>query len=633
MKEIMEYAMKNNSKLQVETYDLTKENLDMLLDVLKEIETQIPDPTTNITIRNVKKFNVDVYMKALQEILLSETGDVANYKVFVVVNFTWERSLHNMTIGLMQLWVSYHSIENKQGSKIVSIRKYVSSDDNIILDDILPEKGLILIRKYAFSREIMSKDVPILHEKFGLLFKDDRIHPKILNEINAMVDTKNADTRVYINLAVYAKREEENDYLILRMVLAYDTRMHHYQLRTGIENERLVASITEKLVQSAKNPIQKLRSFASKKGLPFFEKTYYVPEEVILHLYTDFKNVLWNDIGWFIYDLKNELDTLPPFSGVFMIQFAMCIQDAKFHMSLYVPYLKISIETYIMVLEEYFEKRKREYFPDDAYVTTVRRHALNPNLPFKQEDAFLEPYVKDMRYNIVVQNVRIPTNKSVPPHLKQEIEKWRKHYKKNLVQHAGKHKHDIKKLQLHKSYLQDIESSLRQKQRQVSIRQYTQINPTQQIPSSHPFKQEIQKERQRIKRVLDEYETTDDMVEKIWTDLNLVDPISSTYIKNPVRSPFVATGIYQQKNLNEWLSKSSLKLDPLSRKGMPTTFEPKVDQKVKSLIQNVQGKIQTILSKEDTDDFRKKLDLWKLSQTLDKDKVFQHVIRSKREQA
>lgn len=627
MKAIMQYATKHNSKLQVETYDLTKENLDMLLDVLKDIEKQIPN-SRDITPRNVNKFNIDLPMKSIQDILLSESGNVANYKVFIVLNFTWERSIQNMTIGLMNLWVSYHSMENKQASQIVNIQKYVSSNDNVVLDDILPEKGLILIKKYAFSRDIMSKDIPTLHEKFGALFKDNRLNVKVLNEINAMVDTKNADSRVYINLVVYAKREDDNDYLILRMVLSYGARMHHYQFRTEIQNERLVASLTEKLTHSTKTSIQKLRSFASKKNLPFFEKTYYVPEEVILHLYTDFKNAAWNDLGWFIYDVKHELDTLPPFAGIFMIQFAICIQDSQFLMSLYVPYLKISIETYIMVLDEYFEKRRREFFPDDAYVSTVRRHALNPTLAVKQEDAFLQPFINDTRYNIIAQNVRNPTNKSVPPHLTQEVERWRKHYKKNLYQHFGRHRQDIKKFQLHKSYIQDIENATRQKQRETSIREYTQLKPTQQIPSSHPFKQDIQKERQRIKKVLDEYETADDMVEKIWTDLNLVDPITSTYIKNPVRSPYVATGLYQQKSLNDWLSKSSLKLDPLSRKGMPTTFEPKVDQKVKSLIQNVQGKIQTIMSK-DTDDFHKKLDLWRLNQKLTKDNVFQDTIRRK----
>lgn len=625
MKAIMQYAMKHNSKLQVENYDLTKENLDMLLDVLKEIEKKIPN-SRDITPRNVNKFDIDLPMKSIQEILLSESGDDANYKVFIVLNFTWERSIQNMTIGLMNLWVSYHSMENKQASQIVNIQKYVSSNDNVVLDDILPEKGLILIKKYAISREIMSKDIPILHEKLGALFKDNRINAKVLNEINAMVDTKNADSRVYINLAVYAKREDDNDYLILRMVLSYGARMHHYQFRTGIQNERLIASLAEKLTHSTKNPIQKLRSFASKRGLPFFEKTYYVPEEVILHLYTDFKNAVWNDLGWFIYDTKNELDTLPPFAGVFMIQFAICIQDSQFLMGLYVPYLNISIETYIMVLEEFFTKRRREFFPDDAYVATIRRHALNPSLPLKQEDSFLKPYIDDMRYNTIAQNVRIPTNKSVPPHLTQEIERWRKHYKKNLLQHFGRHREDIKKFQLHKSYAQDIERATHQKQRETSIREYTQLKPTQQIPSTHPFKQDIQRERQRIKKALQEYETADDMVEKIWTDLNLVDPISSTYIKNPVRSPYVPTGLYQQKSLHDWLSRSSLKLDPLSRKGMPTTFEPKVDQKVKSLIQNVQGKIQTILSK-DTDDFHKKLDLWKLHQKLAKDNVFQNTIR------
>ena len=57
MKAIMQYAMKHNSKLQVENYDLTKENLDMLLDVLKEIEKKIPN-SRDITPRNVNKFDL-----------------------------------------------------------------------------------------------------------------------------------------------------------------------------------------------------------------------------------------------------------------------------------------------------------------------------------------------------------------------------------------------------------------------------------------------------------------------------------------------------------------------------------------------------------------------------------------------
>jgi hypothetical protein len=215
--------------------------------------------------------------------------------------------------------------------------------------------------------------------------------------------------------------------------------------------------------------------------------------------------------------------------------------------------------------------------------------------------------------------------------LEPEIEKWRQQYKKRVRQHALRHPDDTPKLGLHSSYATEIQGALHQKKKGQALRQYLYRKPTDPVPTDHPFRQDIQKERRRVRQQTAPYETPEDLVEFILMELNLIDPITATPIRDPVRSPYVPTGVYQKQSLEGWLSREGLRLDPLSRKEMPSKFKPQTDQRLKACIDRVDADMNAILQDEGADDNVKKTRLWILRQDLAKNKAFQQYIKKKQQ--
>ena len=276
--------------------------------------------------------------------------------------------------------------------------------------------------------------------------------------------------------------------------------------------------------------------------------------------------------------------------------------------------------------DDELEARTREFFPDAKYAKDVRRHALDPSRQLKPEDAFLEPYVRGHRYDIISQNVRVPTNKNLPKHLVGQIEKWRVHYRQKLRQHLSKHPQDAERLGLHKSYAQEVAGMVREAHLQKAIRQFVHTKPAQQVPADHPFRKQIQQER-RVRQQAAKYTDAEELIDEMLEELNLIGPISGKPIQDPVRSPYVPSGIYQKQSLSRWLGRGGLRLDPLTSKEMPTTFVPHTDEPLKKFLDvELYPKIKKIMQSKQADDV-KKVRLIRLRQQLTRDGVFQKVIK------
>lgn len=629
--QLMTYAHTHKSKVQKETYDLSEEQFNILKENLEMIKTiPVIKDCEKITERTAPKFIIDEIMYNIQQILSQPSGG-KDYTLLFILNFNWKRSIGSYAIGLMNMIVSYKH-EQTQPQKY-TFSKCVVSVENIFLDNILPEKDLFLLKKYIISKDIINSDLPIIRAKLDHLFLQEELDEKTINEIISLLDKKKSDDKIYINLEIFVKREETADYIVLKMDIAHKTELYHYAFKTRAEHDNSVESLIKKLTQSSKTPIQKLRSYANKKHLPFVEKNYHVPEQYLLTFFNELRETKWQDIGILIYNLKKELDELPPYSGVFSIQLAVCLEKETFHFGLYIPYLNISVEIYIEVLSSFYEKKKREFFSDDKYKTMIRKHALNPSLPVKQQDLFLMPYIQTERNSIISQYVDNPTNVStLPTHLKESIFQWRQLYKKNLKQHLTRHPENIEKFNIHPSYRTEIQGLITQqkekKQKQKEIQKYVFEYPFQSIQQQNKYRQDIQRERQRIQQELNKYDTPEELIEDILTELNLMDTIGRDPkpIQKPVRSPYNPTGIYQQQSLKQWLSRRTL--DPLSRKELPTTFQPVIDQELRLFIKNLHEKFHKIMDKTE-DAYMKKLKLWKLKQDLQKTNVFQQIIKKK----
>lgn len=627
--QLMQYAHLHKSKIQKETYDLSEEQVELLIENINKLR-RIPETKEcdRITERNASKFMIDDIMFTIRDILSQSINTVAaEYSMLVVFNFNWKVAIGSYAVGLMNMIVSYkkQDVEPKK----VFLSKCIVSVENIFLDNILPERNLFPIKKYAISKNIMNVNLKPLLQKLDLLFTKTTIQEKDLDEVISFLDKKKYDDKIYMNVEVSSKRERLADYLIVRVDVAYKTQMYHYMYKARAEDSHVIDLIVDKLVgTTTKNPIQKLRSYASKKNLPFYEKTYHVPEEYLVKLYAELREAKWQDMGILVYNMKKLLDETPPYSGIFTIQFAVCLEGETFHFAMYIPYHNIPLEIYIEVLPAFYEKKKREFFPDEKYKAIIRRHALNPSIQVKQQDLFLMPFIENMRESIVSQHVENPSNvSSLPIHLKDEILKNRQVFKTKLKQHFKQYPQLISRFNLHPLYENELVNLQKQKQRQQNIQNYVYKHPYKQVQQQNKYRQDIIKERQRLKKQLDEYETPADLIELILTDLNLIDPITSEPIQKPVRSPYNPTGIYQQESIKQWLSRKSL--DPISRKEMPTTFQPSVDPSLQDFIKTLKDKIASIMEREEEDEYVKKIKLWKLKQDMEKRNVFQQIIKKK----
>lgn len=624
LRQLMNEAIQNKSKIQQETYKLSQESLDELMTVMGEMGTKIPSTENCQTIKSPTPFVIDKYMKNMYDILTSpkRTGNIS---VYVVLIFTWMHSIGSFAIGKMNLLVTFRG----KGHRLT---RCIASKNNILMDEILPQ-NLDLVMNYVFTKDIMGANMDTILEKFRDFFDNESAMTETkLNQIVSLLDTKRYDRRIYMGLYIYTKHQDDGDVWVVRFNISYKRIAHHFLFQTPISNRKLIDMIQEKLIKRVKNPIQKLRSYAAKNNLPIFETTYYVSKEEITEFHELFSNVIWNNIGLLIFEMKKHWDSLPPYTGIYPVHLAVCQEEELFHMAVWIPYLKLMIDSYMNILDHEIQNFKKNFFPDERYKDTIRRYALNPSLPIKLQDSFLAPYVYNTRYNIITENVRIPSNKNVPSHLAPSIKQWRQFYKKKLQQHFQKDPQSISKFQLHESYKQDIVNALTEKQRQKAIEHYLYQEPLKQVPIDHVHRQEILKKRKQMKQQVEQFDSVEDIIESIWSDLNLVDPIRSTTIVNPVRSPYLQSGIYQQQSLRQWLGKGGLRLDPLTRKQMPRHFEPRVDQAVKNLIMELHEKIDTILG-SDEDEAVKKLRLWLLKKDLDKRRVFQQIIKKNKQKS
>lgn len=631
---LLRYAHQHRSKVQKETYELSAEQFARLkenLDRLKAIPVQTD--CEKITERTAPKFLVDEIMYNIQEVLaMPSQGN--DYPVLCVLNFNWKRSIGSFAIGLMNMIVSYR--HKQEPPQKYTFSKCVVSIENIFLDNVLPEKNLFLLKKYIISKEIIHTEFPLFLDKLDHLFMQDQWDENTIKDTLSFLDKKKSDDKIYMNLEIYVKQEEEdNRFFFIKLDIAHKTELFHYSFKTLEEkNMGLVESFIKKITQTTKNPVQKLRSYANKKHLPLFEKNYHVPEQYLLMFFQALLETKWQDVGMLIYNLKKELDALDPYSGIFSVQLAICLEKETFHMGLYIPFLNISVEIYIEVLSSFYEKKKREFFPEEKYKTMIRKHALNPSLAVKQQDLFLMPYIQSARNNIISENVVNPTNVStLPTHLKDEILRWRQTYKKNLRQYVSRFPEVTEKLHLHPSYNAEIQQLVAQqkerKQRQKEIQKYVFQHPSQQVGQQNRFRQDILRERKRIQQQLQKYQTPDEFIDDILTELNLMDTIGRDPkpIQRPVRSPYNPSAIYEQQSLKQWLSRRTL--DPMSRKQMPTTFRPVIDQELRVFIESLHKKINQIMNRKQETDERKKLRLWKLKQELQKDNVFEQIIKKK----
>lgn len=631
--QIMSYATRHKSKLQQSTHFLTKEELDTLLEeVIKPIslfpEAADCNKTTPSTIR---MSIIDAPMRNMTKILSGASGtpnDPNIYNVFIVLNFTWKHK-SKISVGVLHMLVSYQHGEEKPTENYI-VKCVATTKETLALDHLLPEQNLLPVRTYVFSQDVMSTDLESLFEKIPLLFVRYLRTPDKIEEVASMLHRKKSDTRLYFNLRVFTNTDDPTRPYVVRISIANNSRTQNHEIVIEREKERFLDNVIKQLVKNNKDAIKRLRSYASKNNLPFYEKTYHVSMEAIQSFYDMLDSTVWFNVGMFIYKLKNKWDELPPYSGIIESHIAICMEENILHMAFFIPYTNTVIETSLIVLHK---EAALGLFPKKQDIPRIRRYALKPSTStLPPEDSFLEPYIHNSRYSTIIENVRAPTNKTLPGQLEDEIKKWRQSYKKKLIQHFQKRPDDLPRFKLHPSYVEEVGTALKEKQKQKAIQQYVYQKPLEQIPTGNVFRQSLLRKRQQVRQELAMYDSPEDLVEKIWTDLNLIDPIQYQAIHNPVRSPYNPAGIYQKKSLQDWLSKHSTRLDPMSRKEMPTTFVPMVDQKLHRFVSGLHDKIQKIMTDQTTDDLIKKINLWKLHLDHEKHKVFQTIIRKKQKQ-
>lgn len=619
---VIQLATRHKSKLQQETYQLSRPDLRSLFLLIKKMEENVP-PVADCNKIKPKHINRHVIDDELTEMknLLKNTRGGGGFIVSMIVNFTWSsQKINGFSIALMNIFVFYQ--DNEQTSSL-HIEKCIATNQRLYMDSILPEKDLFLMHQYVFAREVQREDLDFLVSNIPNLFKDNTTAQEV-NHILSMLDSKKKDMRIYLCLRLFLKKKEQQEYWVVRLSIMYDKKLDNFEFLSDKTDDRRLLSIIKKLVSANKNPVQRLRSYASTKNLPLYEKTYHVPEETIVEFNNNYTNTDWFNMGFLLYTMKVEhWDKLPLYSGIFPIHLAICLEENLIHFALYIPYIKIAVETQLIA-----EKKQGvlTFFPEEKHKKTIHRHALNPNLTLPPEDTFLMPYILDDRSNIISENVRVPTNKSLPRHLVGDIEQTRRGYKKKLQQYFRKSTDKMSGFQVHRSYIQDLEKTRMQREKQDAIQQYVYQKPLKQVPIDHVFRQDIMKKRHEVLQGLDGYDTPDDIVDKMLADFNLIDPISYIPIVNPVRAPYSPTAIYQKQGIQGWLSRGGLHLDPISGKEMPTSFVPIVDQKLKSFITKLEHRIQNIMVK-DMDDLHKKILLWTLYQNLLRKDVFQKIIK------
>lgn len=603
IKKVIRQALLYKTKLQNKTYQLSRMDLQSLILIIKRIEDNVP---RTIDCNKIKpdRHVVDDELFEMENLLKNSRN--GNVNVNVIVNFRWNpQKINNFSVALMDIIVFY---EDDGKTFTMHIKKCIATFERMHMDNILPEINLFLMHRYIFAKDIVKENLDSLLTDIPNLFKnptEDQI-----NRIISMLDSKKKDLRLYLCLRMFLKKSHQEEYWVIKLSIIYNNRLNNFEF-TFQQNERgRMFQIIKKLVSANKNPLQKLRSFASSRNLPFYEKTYHTTEEKIIEFNENFHNTEWFDIGFLIYTMKIEhWDNLPIYSGIFPIHLGICLEGNVIHFALHIPYIEVDVETQLIAENK---QGILKFFPDEKYKKAIRKHALNPNIPLPPEDTFLKPYIIDDRISIISENVRVPTNKSLPSHLVGDIEKMRQKYKNKLYQYYKKFPDRISKFQVHKSYIQDMKQIQEQQKRK------------QQEAQQRKKQQEAQ-----LMRELDKYDTPDDIIDEILMKFNLIDPINFEPIVNPVRTPYSQKHFYQKQSIQKWLSKGGLRLDPNSGKGMPTSFVPIVDQNMKSFIMELSNKINEIMENKDIDADSKKFLLLRLYHDLLRKDVLQTVIKKK----
>lgn len=626
--DIIRHATQTFSRVQTQTYYLTHIRMMDLLSVFERIAEDLPEHPDCEKIRQDKlaRITIDGYMDEIRNILSADAdADDAPIIAYLALNFTWKKQYRYLSVGEMRLWVAYTDKEVlQQDPRSLSVFRCVSARDKMRMDEILPEKDLRVFRRFSVAHLILGSKLQDIFDLTLTLFKGG--NPADIDKLALLLDTKQNDAILYFNGTFSTNAKDQS--VLIKLHASDENHSNHYAINipAGKDQADIIRKFNQKLF-IATEPINKLRSYAVRKRLPFLERVYYVPEQVHLFFYDALRLARWDDLGGVIVEAQKQWEDFPPYSGVFPIYFALCVEGHMFHLAVYSPHKNIKVQACILMHDDELEARTREFFPDAKYAKDVRRHALDPSRQLKPEDAFLEPYVRGHRYDIISQNVRVPTNKNLPKHLVGQIEKWRAHYRQKLRQHLSKHPQDAERLGLHKSYAQEVAGMVREAHLQKAIRQFVHTKPARQVPADHPFHKQIQQERRRVRQQAAKYTDAEELIDEMLEELNLIGPISGKPIQDPVRSPYVPSGIYQKQSLSQWLGRGGLRLDPLTRKEMPTTFVPHTDEPLKKFLDvELYPKIKKIMQSKQADDV-KRVRLIRLRQQLTRDGVFQKVIK------